>query len=446
MADLVLRSRRVLTPHGLGPASLHVRAGRIERLGDYLEEGLDYGDLVLLPGVVDSHVHINEPGRTHWEGFRTLTRAAAAGGVTTLVDMPLNSIPATTNPEALEAKRTAARGQCWVDVGFWGGAVPGNAGQLAQLHEQGVLGFKGFLAPSGVDEFPPLAEADLRQAMAVLARLGAVLLLHAELPGPLEKAPRPSNPRSYQGYLASRPDEAEVAAIELVLRLSEETGCRVHIVHLATSEALPLLAEARRRGRLTVETCPHYLALCAEEVPDGATAFKCAPPIRAACHRDGLWQGLARGVIDLVASDHSPSPPELKGLEAGDFMAAWGGISSLQIALPVVWTEARRRGFDLSHLGRWMAEAPARLAGLTGRKGQLAPGCDADVVVFDPEATFTVEAARLHHRHPLTPYEGRLLSGVVRATWLRGQKIYDQGELVAEPQGELLARPLVERV
>ncbi|HXE72028.1 MAG TPA: amidohydrolase family protein, partial [Candidatus Nitrosotenuis sp.] len=224
-----------------------------------------------------------------------------------------------------------------------------------------------------------------------------------------------------------------------------ETGCRVHIVHLATSQALPLLAEARRRGRLTVETCPHYLALCAEEIPDGATAFKCAPPIRGACHREGLWQGLAQGVIDLVVSDHSPCPPELKGLEAGDFLAAWGGISSLQVSLPVVWTEARRRGFDLSHLGRWMAEAPARLAGLAGRKGQLAPGCDADVVVFDPDATFTVEAARLHHRHPLTPYEGRTLTGVVRTTWLRGQKIYDQGELGPEPLGALLARHLVER-
>ncbi len=407
---------------------------------------IDAGDHLVMPGVVDSHVHVNEPGRTEWEGFTTATRAAVAGGVTTLVDMPLNSIPATTSVAALEAKREAARGRVRVDVGFWGGVVPGNSGELAALHEAGVLGFKAFLAPSGVDEFPHVGEAELRPAMRELARLGAVLLVHAEDPSvldraePVWKAPGASD-RSYRTYLASRPPEAETAAIELVLRLCRELGTRVHVVHLATGAALPALAAARAEGLpVTVETCPHYLTFAAEEIADGATAWKCAPPIREAAEREALWRALGRGEIDLVASDHSPAPPALKGLDSGDFRRAWGGIASLQLALPAVWTAARERGHRPEALVPWMCTGPARLAGLVGRKGAIAPGYDADLVVWDPEASFEVRPEDLHHRHPVTPYAGRTLFGRVVRTFVRGVEVFRDGEIVGDPAGELLRR------
>jgi allantoinase len=438
---LLLTSRRVLTPEGLQPATVHVREGKIERVGPILEGPsiIDCGNSVLMPGVVDTHVHINEPGRTEWEGFATATRAAAAGGVTTLVDMPLNSIPATTTREGLRAKVEAAQ-RLWVDVGFWGGVVPGNTGELAGLLAEGVLGFKAFLVPSGVEEFQHVEEADLRAAMRELAQHGAVLLAHAELPGPIDAAAgvwEEGSPAEYARYLRSRPDAAEVEAVELLIRLCRETECRVHIVHVSSAEVLPLLKQAREEGLpITAETCPHYLTFAAEEIPDGAVAFKCAPPIRSRENRERLWDALREGVIDLVATDHSPCPPAMKGIEAGDFKQAWGGISSLQLALPAVWTGARERGFTVTDLARWMCAAPARLAGLEGRKGAIAPGYDADLVIWDPEASFEVEASSLHHRHKLTPYAGRTLYGVVRRTLLRGETIDQNGA----PNGRLLTR------
>ncbi len=393
-------------------------------------------DEVLLPGLTDTHVHVNEPGRTRWEGFASATRAAAAGGITTIIDMPLNSIPPTTDPAALNAKRAAARGQIHADVGFWGGAVPGNVDQRGALHEAGVFGFKCFLTDSGVPEFPPLDEAGLAQALRGVASFKSVLIVHAEDAGVLAGAPRPEG-TTYRAFLRSRPDAAETAAIARVISLVRETGARVHVLHLSSAEALDMIAAARREGLpLTVETCPHYLAFAAEEIPDGATEFKCCPPIRERANRERLWAALGAGVIDCVVSDHSPCPPELKMRELGQFAAAWGGISSVQVALPVVWTQARARGYHLADVIRWMASGPARLAGLPG-KGQIAPGCDADLVAFAPDETFIVDPGRLYHRHRLTPYAGMSLSGVVRRTWLRGVPV--TGE---RPGGRLLASEL----
>jgi allantoinase len=360
--------------------------------------------------------------------------------------MPLNSIPATTTGEALRIKAAAAAGQCAVDVGFWGGVVPGNADDLEGLLEEGALGFKCFLVPSGVDEFDHVGEAELRQAMPVLARQGATLLVHAELPGPLAAATRvwdgagAEELRQYGRYLRSRPDASEAEAVELMIRLCRETGCRVHIVHVSSAEVLPLLRAAREEGLpVTAETCPHYLTFAAEEVPDGGVAWKCAPPLRSRGNRERLWEALREGVIDLVASDHSPCPPKRKGIEAGDFRSAWGGIASLQVALPAVWTGARERGFTVPDVARWMCAAPARLAGLAGRKGTIAPGYDADLVVWDPDASFEVEPLKLRNRHKITPYAGRTLHGVVRRTLLRGETVF--GERGAErPLGELLRR------
>ncbi|MFL6203281.1 MAG: allantoinase AllB [Thermoanaerobaculia bacterium] len=439
-ADLVVRGQRVVTPGGVAPASILIRDGKIAAVSaaDDLPAGvpvIDAGEAVVMPGLVDTHVHVNEPGRTQWEGFETATRAAAAGGITTLVDMPLNSIPATTTRAALRAKREAASGKCRVDVGFWGGVVPGNAGEIAGLIEDGVLGFKSFLVPSGVEEFEHVGEADLRAAMPLLD--GAVLLVHAELPGFLGTCVGTCAGERYEDYLRSRPDAAEIAAIDLLIRLCRETGARVHVVHLATAEALPLLREARRHLPITVETCPHYLTFAAEEIPDGMSgglAFKCAPPIRSRENRERLWEALREGLIDLVATDHSPSPPELK---RGGFREAWGGIASLQLALPAVWTGARARGFSLADLAVWMCRNPARLAGLAD-KGAIRPGLDADLVIWEPEAGFRVDPAALQHRHKLTPYAGRTLDGVVRRTLLRGETVYHDGDFPGLPAGRLL--------
>jgi allantoinase len=420
--DLVVRARRVVLPEGIRSAAVHVADGRIAAVTPFDEAPatavtLD-DDEVLLPGVVDSHVHVNEPGRTEWEGFVTATRAAAAGGVTTIVDMPLNSVPPTVDPGALHVKREVAQGRVAVDVAFWGGAVPGNASQLRPLHEAGVVGFKCFLLDSGVPEFPPLDDAGLRAALTEIAAFDGLLIAHAEDADVIAAAPPPAGP-SYRDFLASRPPAAERAAIGRLVTAARAIGARVHVVHLADAGALPLLRQARADGvRITVETCPHYLTFAAEEVPDGATPFKCCPPIRDAGHREALWAALAAGDIDLVVSDHSPCTPELKRLDAGDFGLAWGGIASLQVALPAVWTGAHARGLSLARVAEWMAAAPARLAGLTG-KGSIELGKDADLVAFAPEARFTVGALR--HRHSVTPYAARELLGVVRHTWLRGR-------------------------
>ncbi|MCK2220767.1 allantoinase AllB [Actinomadura sp. ATCC 31491] len=419
--DLVVRSRRTVTPEGERPAAVAVRGERVEALHAYdapldAAEDVDLRDLALLPGLVDTHVHVNEPGRTHWEGFASATRAAAAGGVTTIVDMPLNSLPPTVSVAALEAKLAAARGQCHVDVGFWGGAVPGNVKDLAPLRERGVLGFKCFMSPSGVEEFPPLEGGELRRALEEVAGFGGLMVVHAEDPALLAE---PAGP-GYPEFLASRPGEAERSAVRRLVELSRETGARVHVLHVSSAACLDVLAAARADGvPVTAETCPHYLTLAAEQVPEGATAFKCCPPIRSAANRDLLWEGLAGGVLSCVVSDHSPSTADLK---VPDFAAAWGGIASLQLGLAAVWTEAARRGHRLADVARWMAAAPAALAGLPG-KGAIAPGNDADLVAFDPAADNPVDAARLHHKNPVTPYHGRVLKGAVLTTWLRGRPV-----------------------
>jgi len=436
--ELAIRARRAVTPDGIRPATVAVRDGRIAALtafGDTPDAARTEelpGQEILLPGLVDTHVHVNEPGRTEWEGFASATRSAAAGGVTTLIDMPLNCLPPTTTASALRRKRGAARGG-WVDVGFWGGAVPGNLVALADLHRAGVFGFKAFLVDSGVPEFGHLDSAGLDAALAEVAALDALLIVHAEDPDVIAAAPSPSG-RGYAGFLASRPPAAEDTAISRLLAAAGRHRARVHVLHLASASALPVIAGARAAGvQVSAETCPHYLTFCAEEVPDGATEYKCCPPIRGSAHRDGLWEGLADGLIDAVVSDHSPCPPALKQRDSGDFGVAWGGIASLQLGLPAVWTQARRRGHSLADVARWMASTPAALAGVPG-KGMIAAGYDADLVAFEDTASFTVDPARLYHRHPLTPYAGRTLTGVVRRTWLRGRLA------AAAPAGRLLAR------
>jgi allantoinase len=439
--DLIVRSRRVALAQGVVPATLHIKDGRIEAIAghDAVPAGarvFDAVDALVMPGVVDTHVHVNEPGRTEWEGYASATRAAAAGGTTTLVDMPLNSIPATTSLAALEEKRRAARGQLWVDAGFWGGVVPGNLAELEPMALAGVPGFKCFLIDSGVKEFGCVGELELRPAMEVLARLGRPLLVHAELPGPIDRARPQGDPREYAHYLSSRPRAAEDEAVALMARLCRELRARVHIVHHSSSNSIALLREAKREGLpITAETCPHYLHFAAEDVPHGATEFKCAPPIRERANRDALWRALGEGVLDMVASDHSPCSPALKG---GDFTDAWGGVAGLQLALPVTWTEASLRGYTIPRLIQWLCEAPARLAGLSHRKGALKPGYDADLVVWRPEETFRVEPSQLLHRHKLTPYAGAELRGVVEATFVRGHPVYERGETSAVPHGREL--------
>ena len=433
--SLVVRARRVVLPDGERAAAVHTDGGVVTAVTAF--DDVPAGavtladDEVLLPGLVDSHVHVNEPGRTEWEGFASATRAAAAGGITTIVDMPLNSVPATTTLEALRVKREVAAGQVAVDVAFWGGAVPGNVDQLRAMHEAGVVGFKCFLLDSGVPEFPPLDDAGLRAALAELATVDGLLVAHAEDEQVIAAAPGPAG-ASYAAFLASRPPAAEETAIGRLVAATRDTGARSHVVHLADGDALPLLRAARASGvRITVETCPHYLTFAAEDVPDGDTAYKCCPPIREAAHREALWGALTAGDVDLVVSDHSPCTPELKRLDVGDFGLAWGGIAGLQVTPPAVWTGARARGVPLAEVVRWMAAAPARLAGLPG-KGAIAVGRDADLVAFAPDEPFTV--GRLEHRNPVTPYAGRELTGVVRRTWLRGR------EADGSPLGRLLDR------
>jgi allantoinase len=437
--DLLVRAPRAIVGGVERSCAVAVRDGRIVALLNR-EAAAEAGqvvdlaaDEVLLPGLVDTHVHINEPGRTEWEGFATATRAAAAGGVTTLIDMPLNSIPPTVTVPALRIKQDAARGHCYVDVGFWGGAIPAHLGSFRELHDAGVFGFKAFMLDSGVEEFPPVTQPQLLAVMRELAAFDGLLLVHAEDPDIIAKVGSATG-RAYATFLASRPPDAEQAAIDQILDAAELTGARVHIVHLASAATVGALAAAReRKVRVTVETCPHYLSLVAEEIPDGATQFKCCPPIRESANREALWNALTDGTIDLVVSDHSPCTPDLKRLGDGDFGAAWGGISSLQLGLPVVWSQARERGLSLAAVVTWMAQRPADLVGLS-HKGRLGVGADADLVVFAPDQDFVVDPSTLYHRNPLTPYADRKLYGVVRSTWLRGERI---GEV---PRGWLIAR------
>jgi allantoinase len=421
-----LRSHHVVTPAGARSACIVFDQGKIIAIRDFEDVPaacalIDVPDRFVLPGLVDTHVHINEPGRTEWEGFASATRAAAAGGITCVVDMPLNCVPATTNVAALEEKRRSAGGQSYVDYAFWGGVVPGNVEELLPLAAAGVRGFKCFLVDPGIAEFSMVTEADLRLAMPVLAGIGLPLLVHAEDPAVVT-----GDYHDYASYLRSRPDEAELAAIRLLISLCREYRTRVHIVHLATAEAVPVLEEARAEGLpITVETCPHYLYFAAESIPADATEFKCAPPIRGVANQELLWEALRRGAIDLVVTDHSPCPRAMKNRPDGDFYKAWGGIGSLSVALPAIWTAASQRGFDIVDVVRWMSQAPALLAGLNQRKGRIAPGYDADFVIFDSEAEFEVTPEKLHFRHPISPYIGQKLRGRVESTVVRGHMIAD---------------------
>ena len=448
--ELVIRGRRVVTENSVAPASVHITRGYISAVSIFedVPSGCDLieaaPDSIVMPGLVDTHVHVNEPGRTEWEGFETATRAAAAGGVTTIIDMPLNSIPATTTLAGLNEKLAAAEGKLTVDTGFWGGVVPGNTSELEKLWEAGVVGFKCFLIHSGVDEFPNVTAADLREAMPELVRLGAPLIVHAEVPGPVEACCQSiddASSRSYETFLRSRPREAENEAVALMINLARETGCRIHIVHHSSADALPVLRRAKSFGLpLTVETCPHYLHFAAEDIHDGATEFKCCPPIRERENREQLWEALRDGVIDFIVSDHSPCPPAMKLREPGDFMNAWGGISSLQLRLPIIWTDASARGFTIEQVVQWLCVGPARQVGLDVLKGSIKEGADADIVIWNPDAESRVAPEMIHHRHKLTPYAGEVLRGAVEKTFLRGQIVYDGGEF-SGPRGLVLLRP-----
>ena len=437
-------SKRVVTPQGVVPGALLVEAGKIVAVCRESEvprdaEVLDCGEAALLPGLVDTHVHINQPGRTEWEGFHTATRAAAAGGYTTLVDMPLNCLPETTTVAALEAKRESARGEAWVDWMSWGGAVADNQQHILPLAAAGVPGFKCFLIYPGCDGFTMIDQQQLEAALPYIAESGLPLLVHAELAGPIDEAMlrlRDADWRSYATYLASRPDEAELQAIRLMIRLCREYRFRLHIVHLSTALALDDLRAARAEGLpITVETCPHYLHFCAEEIADGATLSKCAPPIRGGANRDALWRALGDGDIDMIVTDHSPCPPEMKGMETGRFDLAWGGIAGLSVALPVIYTECLRRGFGLMEIARWMSSAPAALAGIGSKAGALVAGRDANFVIFDTEASFEVVPGKLHFRHAVSPYVGETLRSVVKATYLRGEAVYRDGGFASSPLG-----------
>ncbi len=430
----VIGSTRVVLGDEVRPASVRIEAGQIVDIGEGVPD-VDFGDLVVMPGLVDSHVHVNEPGRTEWEGFRTATRAAAAGGATTIVDMPLNSIPPTVSVEALTAKRAAAESKLTVDVGFWGGLIPGSEDQLAPLVTEGVCGFKSFLVDSGVEEFPPVSLDQLGAALPTMRELGVPALLHAEDPAHIVGIS--GDPTDYESYLRTRPANGEAAAVGEVARLATGTGARIHVLHISSADAVAALA--RGPSTLSGETCPHYLIFCAEEIEPGATPFKCAPPIRSAEHRDALWAGLIDGDLSMVVSDHSPAPAAVKWLKDGDFGQAWGGIGSLQLRLPATWTGAAERGVDFPLLSAWLATEPARLAGLDHRKGSIAVGMDADLVVWDPDGVTQVRGSALEHRHPITPYEGMTLRGAVAATILRGVSVFD-GTTIGPSGGRMLRR------
>lgn len=441
--DLVIRAQHVITDIGDRPAAVCIKDGKIVKIAG-LSDSLSADEDItikgsLIPGLVDSHVHINEPGRTQWEGFESATKAAAAGGITTVIDMPLNSIPPTVNVEALHVKRAAAAGQCFVDVGFWGGSIPGNVAELEPLLKEGVFGFKCFLLHSGVDEFPASSLDDLSNALEVLAKNNALMVVHAEDSVAIERSSKPSS-RSYAEFLASRPKGAENVAIAQLIEEARRSTARVHVLHLSSGDSLSLIRSAKADGvKISAETCPHYLSLTAEEIADGATQYKCCPPIREKRNQDELWQGLESGIIDQIVSDHSPCTEDLKIFDIGDFQQAWGGISSLQLGISIIWTQALARGISLWQLTQWMAQKPAQLAGLA-HKGAIAVGMDADCAEFDVDDEFRVEPAALFHKNQVTPYQGKILKGRVKQTWLGGELIYKDGHMINSPQGKFLVR------
>ena len=433
MFDIAIKSTRIITPEGEKKGVIIIKDGLIidvtESLNDTDERLIDVLDKVVMPGVIDPHVHINEPGRTEWEGFDTATKAALAGGITTLVDMPLNASPVTTTLKAFEEKLTAAKKYLHTNCGFWGGVIPGNENEIEPLIDKGVLGFKAFLTHSGIDEFPNVTEHDLRKVMPIIAKHNLPLLVHCELTSPLSEG-KATGVR-YQNYLNSRPRKWEDDAIALMIRLCEEYNCRTHIVHLSSSNSIEQIAKAKQKGLpLTVETGQHYLYFNAEEIKDGQTQFKCAPPIREKENNEKLWRALKDGIIDFVATDHSPATPNLKELQSGDFMKAWGGIASLQFALPVLWTAAKEKMCSLNEIAKWLSENPAKLIGKQNSKGKIAKGYDADLIVFDEKKTFTVTEDIIKHKHKITPYLNEKLFGVVEQTYLSGENVFDKGVMV----------------
>jgi allantoinase len=440
MIDTAILSNRTITPDGIKKAVILLSNGKISDVLDKLPEGdfqiTDVGDSVLMAGIIDPHVHINEPGRTEWEGFDTATRAAIMGGITTLVDMPLNSSPVTTTTKAFDEKLKATEEKLHTNCGFWGGVIPGNENEIEALIAKGVLGFKAFLTHSGIEEFPNVMEKDLRKVMPIIAKNGLPLLVHCELS---DSTPYSLLPTShYQNYLSSRPKKWEDDAIALIIRLCEEFNCKTHIVHLSSADSIQQVASARQKGLpLTVETGQHYLYFTAEEIKDGKTEFKCAPPIREKENNERLWQALRDGIIDFVATDHSPAPPEIKELKSGDFMKAWGGISSIQFALPVLWTAAKKHDGNLTDIARWLCEKPAQLPQLA-TKGKIAKGFDADLVVWNPEKIFTVTENIIQHNHKITPYLNEELFGLVEQTWLSGAKIFDEGKFLHLNKGQII--------
>jgi allantoinase len=439
---IIIKSNRIVTPGGIKPGFVIIKDGLIVDVADSVpdtavQEIIDVGDSVVMSGVIDPHVHINEPGRTNWEGFNTATKAALAGGITTLVDMPLNSSPVTTGVKAFDEKIAATTNQLHTNCGFWGGIVPGNENEVEGLIEKGVLGFKAFLTHSGIDEFPNATETDLRKVMPVIAAKGLPLLVHCELTDNVERAN--DDNRSYQNYLASRPGIWEDNAVAMMIRLCGEFDCRVHIVHLSSANAIEQIRQAKQRGLpLMVETGQHYLYFNAEDIPDGRTEYKCAPPLREKENNDLLWKALEEGVIDFVATDHSPSTPSLKELESGDLLKAWGGIASLQFALPVLWTAAKQRGIGLTNIAKWLCENPAKLIGKTSSKGKIAKGYDADLVVWNPEGSFIVTEEIIQHRHKVTPYLQEQLYGVVEQTFLNGHCVFNKGSFIELNRGKII--------
>jgi allantoinase len=443
MLDLAINSDRVITPEGVMKAVVLIKDGRIADIVNEIPDGdfqvINAGNKVVMPGVIDPHVHINEPGRTDWEGFDTATRSAIAGGITTLVDMPLNASPVTTTANAFNEKIKSTKGQLHTHCGFWGGVVPGNEKEIAALIEKGVLGFKAFLTHSGIDEFPDVKEEDLRKVMPIIAKQGLPLLVHCELSDETVNLPS-ANPGSYQNYLSSRPKKWEEDAIALMIRLCEEFNCRTHIVHLSSADAIEQIIKAKQKGLpLTVETGQHYLYFNAEDIKDGQTQFKCAPPIREKANNEKLWDALKKGIIDFVATDHSPAPPAMKEIQSGNFMKAWGGISSIQFALPVLWTAAKKHQCTLTDISRWLCEKPAVLAGQQNNKGKIAKGYDANIVVWDPDQLFTVTEDNIYHKHKLTPYLDEELYGVVEQTFLKGETVFDKGKFILN-KGNLVLR------
>ncbi len=441
--DFAIASQKVLTLEGEKPAAILIKGEKIldvvsiENIPENCPTE-DMGNNVIMPGLVDTHVHINEPGRTDWEGFETATKAAAAGGITTLVDMPLNCIPVTTTVDALNQKIIATKDQLWIDCGFYGGLIPDNIQDLESLADAGVLGFKAFLSPSGIDEFPNISEKHLREALPILAKKGIPVLVHAELEN---GATSSEENKTYKYFQESRPKSWENNAIKLLIQLCREFNVHIHIVHLSSADILPEIAQTRKDGfPLTVETCPHYLHFSSERISDGDTRFKCAPPIWNGENRENLWAGLEEGIINFITSDHSPCTPELKNLEAGNFEKAWGGISSIQFALPVIWTECKQRGYSLEQLINWMSKQPAKFVGMDDLKGQISPGFDADLVCWNPDKKYIIKKEAIHHKNKLTPYEGESLYGVVNATFLRGQKVYENGQFLGNPKGKIILK------